>query len=205
MNRSGVHHVRKGMTTRSRATFSLIALIAALAALVATMPGASSATPVTNVTIGGFAFNPGAATASLGGSVSWTNQDSVGHTSTSDQGLWGSPTIAPGSHWSRHFNSAGSFPYHCAIHPEMHGTVIVRPRVSSISHGGIVTWAVSAGRFDVQIQRPGSHRWVAYRTATMARAATFRSTHTGRYLFRARTRGGSIASGWSPSVVVSVR
>jgi len=56
----------------------------------------------------------------------WTNNDTIAHTSTADGGAWNSGTIAAGGTFSRTFTAAGSFPYHCAIHPGMIGTVTVQ-------------------------------------------------------------------------------
>lgn len=195
------------MTTKFRAGLALASLAGALVGLVITVPAAAapSTIPTTHIAITNFSFSPTPAFAPLGGVVSWTNNDMVAHTSTSDQGFWGSPSINPGTSWARRFTTAGTFAYHCAIHPDMRAILAIRLRVAPVTHGAVVTWAVSAGRFDVQFQKPGSARWLAYRTGTLTRAVTFRSTHLGRYHFRARTHIGSTASGWSPSSVVVVR
>jgi plastocyanin len=58
--------------------------------------------------------------------VTWTNNDTVAHTSTADNGQWNSGSIAPQGSFSRMFPTAGSFTYHCAIHPGMVGTVTVQ-------------------------------------------------------------------------------
>jgi plastocyanin len=55
--------------------------------------------------------------------VTWTNNDSTSHTSTANGGAWNSPVIPPGGHFSMTFSSAGTFQYHCSIHPGMMGTV----------------------------------------------------------------------------------
>lgn len=60
-----------------------------------------------------------------GTTVTWVNNDNVTHTSTSDTGVWNS-TLAPGASFSMAFPSAGTFTYHCAIHPNMVGTVTVQ-------------------------------------------------------------------------------
>jgi plastocyanin len=39
---------------------------------------------------------------------------------------WSSGTVAPGGQFSFAFQTAGTFPYHCTIHPGMVGTVVVR-------------------------------------------------------------------------------
>jgi plastocyanin len=72
------------------------------------------------------AFAPNPIAVSVGGTVTWTNNDSVTHTSTADGGAWNSGSIAPGATFSRTFSSAGTFQYHCMIHPGMVGTVNVQ-------------------------------------------------------------------------------
>jgi hypothetical protein len=61
-----------------------------------------------------------------GATVTWTNNDNVTHTSTSDTNLWNSGSIAPQGSFSRMFPSAGTFSYHCSIHPGMVATVTVQ-------------------------------------------------------------------------------
>ena len=72
------------------------------------------------------AYAPNPVTVSPGGTVTWTNNDSIAHTSTGDGGAWNSGSIAPGAKYSRAFPTAGTFSYHCAFHPGMVGTVTVQ-------------------------------------------------------------------------------
>ena len=89
--------------------------------------GASSVTiPMGAEGLGSRAFNPAEVSVAVGATVSWVNADSVAHTSTSDSIGWNSGAIAPGRQFSATFPTAGTFPYHCAIHPGMVGSVIVR-------------------------------------------------------------------------------
>jgi plastocyanin len=69
---------------------------------------------------------PDALNVAVGTTVTWTNTDSISHTSTSDANMWNSGIVAPGGQFSFAFQTAGTFPYHCAIHPGMVGTVVVR-------------------------------------------------------------------------------
>jgi plastocyanin len=62
----------------------------------------------------------------VGTTVTWVNTDSVSHTSTSDGTAWNSGIVSPGGRFSFAFQTAGTFSYHCAIHPGMVGTVVVR-------------------------------------------------------------------------------
>lgn len=88
-----------------------------------------SGTPITiptgASTLGNRAFSPDAADVAVGTTVTWTNTDSIAHTSTSDGAGWDSGSIAPRAQFSRTFQNAGTFPYHCAIHPGMVGTITV--------------------------------------------------------------------------------
>jgi plastocyanin len=76
--------------------------------------------------LGNRAFSPDEVGVAVGDTVTWTNTDSVSHTSTSDATGWDSGIVAPGAQFSRTFQSAGRFQYHCAIHPGMVGTVVVQ-------------------------------------------------------------------------------
>ncbi|TMG23839.1 MAG: plastocyanin [Chloroflexi bacterium] len=94
-------------------------------------PAAASTSPAAStgagnaVEIKGFAFNPPSITVKVGAKVTWTNQDSTGHTVTFDQGGDTSDTLASGKTYSEDFTKAGTFTYHCRIHPSMKGTVVV--------------------------------------------------------------------------------
>ena len=90
--------------------------------------GASSsvAIPVGAESLGNRAFAPDELNVTVGTTVTWTNGDSVSHTSTSNAAGWNSGTIPPGGRFSFAFESAGTFPYRCTIHPGMVGTVNVR-------------------------------------------------------------------------------
>ena len=99
--------------------------------------GASSTSTsgaVTTVASGGaqvalqnFAFSPASVTVKVGDTVTWTNKDSTGHTVASDDGTtFTSPTMATGATFSFTFTKAGTYAYHCSIHPNMKGTVVVQ-------------------------------------------------------------------------------
>jgi plastocyanin len=79
------------------------------------------------VAIQNFAFSPSAITIKKGTQVTWTNKDSVTHTVTETDGQTGpnSSSVNSGSSYSFTFNTAGTYHYHCSIHPDMTGTVTV--------------------------------------------------------------------------------
>jgi len=86
---------------------------------------ASSASQL-SVNIAGFAFSPQTLTVAKGTTVTWTNNDSTTHTVTSDSGVWDSNNLSPGKTFSYTFNQAGTFAYHCNIHPSMTASVVVQ-------------------------------------------------------------------------------
>ena len=71
------------------------------------------------------AFNPNVADVAVGTTVIWTNSDSTPHTTTSDNNTWNSGAIAPGGRFQFTYQTAGTFVYHCTIHPGMVGSVVV--------------------------------------------------------------------------------
>jgi plastocyanin len=83
-------------------------------------------TSVKAVKIINFAFKPKTITIAKGTKVKWTNGGSVSHTTTSNKGLWDSGVLAPGAAFGHVFRKAGTFKYHCTIHPTlMHGKIVV--------------------------------------------------------------------------------
>lgn len=71
-----------------------------------------------------FAFAPGTTEVKAGATVTVTNDDGVEHTWTADDGSW-DESVAAGESAEHVFDEAGSFAYHCEIHPSMTGTVEV--------------------------------------------------------------------------------
>jgi plastocyanin len=79
------------------------------------------------VTISNFSFSPASITVKKGTAVTWTNHDSVAHTVVETDGQTGpqSQDIANGQSYSFTYNTVGTFHYHCSIHPDMTGQVVV--------------------------------------------------------------------------------
>jgi plastocyanin len=78
------------------------------------------------VTMEGIAFKPAEVTVSVGDTVTWTNDDSVGHDVTADDFESGEPGgLASGDTFEHTFDTAGTFDYVCTVHPGMEGTVKV--------------------------------------------------------------------------------
>jgi len=78
------------------------------------------------VQIANFAFSPATLTIKVGDIVTWTNQDSVGHSATADDNSFDTGILAQGKSGIVTFSKAGIYKYHCRVHPMMHGTIIVQ-------------------------------------------------------------------------------
>jgi plastocyanin len=82
-----------------------------------------------SITIKSMMFTPSQISVAKGGTVTWTNNDTVAHTVTDDLSDVGGPNsgeIQPGSTYNFTFNKTGSFQYHCTIHSSMRGTIVVK-------------------------------------------------------------------------------
>jgi plastocyanin len=88
-------------------------------------PGTKGGPGTNEVWIQGMAFTPATITVAAGTTIKWTNKDGVNHTVTSDTGIFDSGSLGEGATFSQTFSTAGSFPYHCAVHPGMKATVVV--------------------------------------------------------------------------------
>ncbi len=116
-----------------RPTRTLLALAAA--ALLALPPAADAAPTERRPVRGAIAtvrirmrdnvFRPRSVTIQRGTRVRWVNRGNNPHTTTSDRGLWDSGILEPGESFTRRFRRAGTFRYHCEIHPGMTATIVV--------------------------------------------------------------------------------
>jgi plastocyanin len=87
--------------------------------------GGSGSPGANEVWIEGMAFTPSVITVASGTTITWTNKASIAHTVTSDKGLFDSGDIGSMGTFSFKFSTAGSYQYHCAIHPSMTAKVVV--------------------------------------------------------------------------------
>jgi plastocyanin len=94
-----------------------------------------AAAAANSVTIKGFAFKPESITVNVGDTVVWTNEDTVAHSAVATDGSFDTGLLAKGVTGSYKFAKAGTFSYHCAPHPNMTGTVIVKASGASPSSG----------------------------------------------------------------------
>jgi len=116
------------MTGRFRHALGACALFAALAASLFAVSVASAADQPINIE--GFKF-PATINVKAGDSVTWTNNDRAPHTVTADNGSFDRQVAASGGTATVTFSTAGTFAYHCTIHPTMTGTVVVGAAVGA--------------------------------------------------------------------------
>ncbi len=113
--------------------------------------GTQSSTNSTEVVIENYAYNPADITVPVGTTVTWVNQDAVGHTVTegdpnspkaanlrvfdsSGEALTGKVAlIGAGQSWSYTFTTPGTYEYYCIVHPYMVGHITVTPASGSNS------------------------------------------------------------------------
>jgi plastocyanin len=79
-----------------------------------------------SVTIRNFAFVPAHLVVSPGTKITWTNDDSDPHTVTADRRGFGAQALDTGGRYSVVLRRAGSYGYHCTIHPYMTAAVVVQ-------------------------------------------------------------------------------
>jgi plastocyanin len=94
--------------------------------VVAALAGGTALAADQSVAISGQSYSPASVTVSVGDTVTWTNSDAMAHTATADDASWDTGNIGgSGGTGAVTFATAGTFPYHCDIHPQMTGTVTV--------------------------------------------------------------------------------
>lgn len=103
----------------------------------ASTPAATTAAPASSggstvqVSMKNIAFNPGTVTVAKGGTVVWTNDDSVNHDVTKTSGPGpdfksGTGNLAGGDTYKQTFDTPGTIAYRCTIHPGMDGKIVVK-------------------------------------------------------------------------------
>jgi plastocyanin len=135
------------MRLRAFLIYSTISVLAACGNGSATSPSASGPTGTAigaTVSIAEYAFAPSSITVKVGTTVEWTNNGQLTHNLAADDGSWTSGNLGgsssggayggstSGDSFGRVFSQAGTYTYHCSLHPPSRypgfvGTVIVTP------------------------------------------------------------------------------
>jgi plastocyanin len=79
----------------------------------------------TTVDIRDHAFNPAQLNVAPGTTVTFVNNDTEPHTATADNGLFDTGVLEPGSSFEVFFDGSGTVTYHCELHPDMQGSIVV--------------------------------------------------------------------------------
>jgi plastocyanin len=113
---------------RPVAAIALLAMLSA-AAPFAPHPRGAAAEAATlgkaTIKIANFDFGPNTITVPAGTSVTWTNNDDDAHSVVADNKAFRSAPLDTGDSYSFTFATPGTYGYHCGLHPQMHGKVVV--------------------------------------------------------------------------------
>jgi len=102
-------------------TLGVMALIVAVSVVAANPARAAE----TEVAIHNFTYAPQQITVKAGTTVTWINRDDIPHTVTSKTMLFKSNALDTDDKFSFTFTAPGTYPYFCALHPHMTGTIVV--------------------------------------------------------------------------------
>ena len=80
-----------------------------------------------NMSLAGFSPDNISVVLGVNNTVTWTNDDRSPHTASSMGGAFNSGNLNPGMSYTFTFTAPGTYPYSCAYHGWMHGTVVVKP------------------------------------------------------------------------------
>jgi plastocyanin len=118
---------------RSTIGFSLFAITLALAGSACGSSGPAAPTASADVTIsmlgdrGNQSYSPNPTTMRVGQTVAWKNTDSTAHDAAQDAGRFATAIVNAGATSAPlTMSTAGTFTYHCTIHPGMVGTITVQ-------------------------------------------------------------------------------
>ena len=79
----------------------------------------------TTVDISNHAFNPAQLNVAPGTTVTFVNNDTEPHTATADNGVFDTGVLQPGQSLDVFLDGSGTVPYHCELHPDMQGSIVV--------------------------------------------------------------------------------
>ena len=77
------------------------------------------------VDISNHAFDPAQLNIAPGTTVTFVNKDTEAHTATADNELFDTGVLEPGESTWVFFRGSGTVTYHCELHPDMKGSIVV--------------------------------------------------------------------------------
>ncbi len=116
-----------------------------------------------------YEFSPVTVSIDTGSTVAFVNSGHAPHTATSS-GVFDTGEIGSGTLSTQSFGTPGTYPFVCTYHPQMTGTIVVRPAAAAEptagtpatpSASGGPTAAPTAGRFSVILDQATDHTVIA--------------------------------------------
>lgn len=154
-----------------------VAVLLAMGVVSMLAPGVASAqTGEVNVSIQNYSYLPNSITVVIGlnNTVTWTNNDYVVHTVTSNDNSFKSLNLASGSTFTYTFTTAGTFGYHCSIHTYMMGTVTVKNGSSTSTS----SQSSSSSTTSVTSSSSSSTKGTANQTTAVTSTTTYGTTNS---------------------------
>ena len=130
---------------------------------------AAAAGPTTgSIAINDNGFTPASFRLAVGGTLTFSNSGKAAHTVTATDGSFDSDMIRSGGTWAHTFNTAGTFSYHCILHPSMKGTV----QVVGVSSSGSTNSSGGAGTAAAAIESNAASSATDATTTNVASSTT---------------------------------
>jgi len=103
-----------------------MATVAVVLSLLVSAPARVGSLPPGSVEIRDSKYAPEDLVVAPGTTVRWVNQDEETHTVTSETEAFKSGGLNLGDEYTHTFTAPGVYPYTCALHEFMHGTIVVK-------------------------------------------------------------------------------
>jgi plastocyanin len=97
-------------------------------------------------------FEPQSINVAAGSTIRWMNHGGDDHSVTADNNSFDSGDLSPGGSYSARFRQPGTYTYHCELHPEMKGTIVVAEAAAA---PGVDVNVDRQGGVNVDANRPG--------------------------------------------------
>jgi plastocyanin len=120
---------RRSLRSPEILAVTVLALAAAVFLVFGMLQHRAAAAEAPTVTIDNYMFMPQDLTIPVGGSITWVNHDSDIHSVAADDGspvMFKSPGLDTDDKFTFTFTKAGTYLYHCTLHPHMTGKIVVQ-------------------------------------------------------------------------------
>jgi plastocyanin len=130
-NQSLYQYLKEQKTMQRKVSISTVVILVLLGVTLSVTSrhavAADKSPAAVEVKIDNFSFGPETITVKPGTQVTWTNQDDIPHTVTSDDLItFKSHPLDTDDKFSFTFTKPGTYSYFCSLHPKMTAKVVVR-------------------------------------------------------------------------------